>query len=150
MQFSPKEGGGNSQGVPGALHHRAGWRLANPQREGHAQHAFAADQPHFQRPMGIQFRHQGDEAGKREIGVTVRLVCLAKNAAEDQLYRFAMIEDPVALSARNAIEKMVGHCGSALCPAAHGNPGRHEKGAAFSHVALLRPVTVVVCSLVRA
>lgn len=111
VQLAQKLAGGDAQGVSGALHHSADGRLAHAQYERDAQHALAADQAHFQRPMGIQVRHQRNEAGKREVGMAVWLVCLAKQAAEDQLYRLAMIEHPVALSARDATEKMVGHCG---------------------------------------
>ncbi|MNG04475.1 hypothetical protein D3C84_876090 [compost metagenome] len=70
-------GGGDSQGIAGALHYCTGWRLVNAKREGHTQHTFTADQRDFQGAVGVQFRHQGDEAGKREIGVTIWLACVA-------------------------------------------------------------------------
>ncbi|MNN57512.1 hypothetical protein D3C81_1725040 [compost metagenome] len=61
--------------------------------------------------MGVQFRHQGDEAGKRKVGMAVWLVCLAKRAADVQVYRLATIQDPVTFPTWNAIEKTVDHCG---------------------------------------
>ena len=65
---------GDAQGAACALHHRPAGRRLYPQYKGDTEHAFVANQPHFQRRMARQFGDQRDKRRQREIQMLILFV----------------------------------------------------------------------------
>ncbi len=103
-QCVPQLRGWHAQCGPGTLYQATQGGGVDGQRQRRAEHAFVADQSHFQWLVPARSGHQGNNSGEREVNVTKRLIRFAEDLPENEINRLATLQNFAAIPAWQAIQ----------------------------------------------
>ena len=106
-QFAPKIGSGDTPGRAGALHQRAQGCDFDAEGEVGAQHPFATHHADLQSGMLVDLGNQRNEAVDRKVDVPGCCTRLVDHVGQDQMDRFADVQQTPTVVAREQFDEVV-------------------------------------------